>query len=59
MSLQEIGSVKSGKTKKSHSVYWNPSDKTVYIGWAGRTNIGKASSASEAMNRAEAYLYDK
>lgn len=59
MSAQNIGSVKSGKSRKSYQVYWNPSDRSVYVGWGGKTDIGKASSASEAMTKAEAWLYNK
>lgn len=59
MALQKIGRVTSGKTRKSYEVFWNPADRNAYVGWGGRTNVGKASSASEAMNKAEAFLYDK
>ena len=58
MSLTVIGKVKSGKGKNIE-VFWNQSDKEVYVGWAGRTSIGKANSANEAMNKAEAWLYNK
>ncbi len=59
MSLQKIGRVDSGKTKKSVEVFWDDTSKEVYVGIAGRTGIGKASSSSDAMNKAEAYLYNK
>jgi hypothetical protein len=59
MSAQRIGSVKSGKSRKSYDVFWDSSDRIVYVGWGGKTNVGKANSASEAMNKAEAWLYDK
>lgn len=59
MSSQSIGRVTTGRTKKSVEVFWNSSDRNVYVGYAGKTNVGKASSASEAMNKAEAFLYDK
>ncbi len=59
MSSEKIGSVKSGKTNKSFDVKWDQSSKDVYVSWAGWTNVGKASSAREAMNKAEAYLYNK
>lgn len=58
MALQELGKVKSGSGKE-YKVYWDSSDKSVYVGYAGRTYIGKASSANEAMNMAEAWLYNK
>jgi len=53
-----IGRVKSGKGK-SYEVKWNQSDKNVYVSWGGWSNVGKASSANEAMNKAEAWLYNK
>ena len=59
MASEKIGSVKGGKTRKSFDVFWNPSDREVYVGWGGRTSIGKAGSAGEAMRKAEAWLYDK
>ena len=59
MSSQSIGRVKSGKTKKSYEVFWNSADRNVYVGYAGKTSVGKASSASEAMNKAEAFLCNK
>lgn len=59
MSAEKIGSVKSGKSRKSFDVKWNQSSRDVYVNWAGWTSVGKASSARGAMNRAEAYLYDK
>lgn len=59
MSAEKIGIVKSGKTIKSFEVKWDQASRDVYISWAGWTNVGKASSAREAMNKAEAYLYNK
>lgn len=53
-----IGKVKSGKGK-TYEVKWDQSNKSVYVSWGGWTNIGSASSASEAMNKAEAWLYNK
>jgi hypothetical protein len=58
MSLQIIGKVKSGKDK-SYDVKWDQQKKDVYVSWAGTTHVGKASSAAEAMNKAEAWLYNK
>ena len=58
MSAQIIGKVKSGKGT-SYEVKWNPATKDVYVGYAGWTHVGKASSASEAMHKAEGYLYNK
>jgi hypothetical protein len=59
MSAQKIGRVKSGKTKRSFEVSWNSHSKEVFDHYGGWICIGKAYSASEAMNRAEAWLYDK
>ena len=59
MSAEKIGSVKSGKTRNSYDVKWNSSSGEVYVSWAGLTKAGKASSASEAMRVAEAFLYNK
>jgi hypothetical protein len=55
---QIIGSVKS-RSGKSYEVKWDPSSKDVYISWGIWSHVGKASSASEAMNKAEAWLYNK
>lgn len=59
MSASVIGRVKSGKERKSYEVKWDQSNRDVYVSYAGWTGIGKASSANEAMNKAEAWLYDK
>ena len=58
MGATVIGKVKTG-SGKSFEVAWNQSDKTVYVSWAGWTNVGKAFTANEAMNKAEAWLYNK
>lgn len=59
MAAQILGRVKSKKTFKSFEVKWDSYDRNVYVSYAGWTKIGLASSASEAMNKAEAWLYDK
>lgn len=59
MSAKEIGSVTSGKTKNTYKVKWDSSSHEVYVSYAGGSGCGKASSAGDAMHRAEAYLYDK
>jgi hypothetical protein len=53
-----IGRVKSGKGK-SYEVKWDQSSRDVYVSYAGWTHVGKASSAREAMNKTEAWLYNK
>ena len=59
MAATVIGSVKSGRTNKSYDVKWDQSSKDVYVSYAGWKLVGQASSASDAMNKAEAWLYDK
>ena len=59
MAASVIGRMKSGKTRKSYEVKWDSYSKDVYVSYAGWSHVGKASSASEAMNKAEAWLYDK
>jgi len=59
MASERIGSVKSGMTHKSFDVKWDQGSKDVYVNLSGWTSVGKASSAREAMNKAEAYLYNK
>ncbi len=59
MSAQVIGRVKSGRSLKSYEVKWDASSRDVYVSYAGWTACGKASSAADAMLRAEAFLYDK
>ncbi|MFX0132599.1 MAG: hypothetical protein ACFFDN_03015 [Candidatus Hodarchaeota archaeon] len=58
MAATIIGRVKAG-SGKSYEVKWNQSDRNVYVSYAGWTNVGKASSANEAVNKAEAWLYNK
>jgi hypothetical protein len=58
MSAQIIGRVKSSKGH-SYEVKWDSFSHDVYVSYAGWTNVGKAYSASEAMNKSEAYLYNK
>jgi hypothetical protein len=58
MSATVIGTVKSG-SGKTYEVKWDQMSKDVYVSYAGWAHVGKASSASEAMNKAEAWLYDK
>jgi hypothetical protein len=58
MAATVIGRVKSGKGS-SYEVKWDQISRDAYVAYAGWTNVGKASSANEAMNKAEAYLYNK
>lgn len=58
MAAKKIGTVKSGKTHKTHTVEWNEYSHEVYID-GGYTYVGKASSPREAMQKAEAFLYNK
>ncbi|MCA9543727.1 MAG: hypothetical protein KC613_05035 [Myxococcales bacterium] len=59
MAAEVIGKVKTGRTRRSVGVKWNPSDRNVYVQIAGWTSCGKATSAGDAMRRAEAYVHDK
>jgi len=58
LAAKVIGRVKSG-SGKSYEVKWDDSNRETYVSYAGWTGIGKASSAREAMSKAEAWLYDK
>lgn len=58
MSASVIGKVKSG-SNKSYEVKWDSANHDVYVSWGGWTGIGKATSAGDAMRKAEAWLYDK
>ena len=53
-----IGKVKAG-SGKIYEVKWDQSGRDVYVSYAGWANVGKASSANEAMVKAEAWLYNK
>lgn len=58
MAAEIIGRVKSG-SGKSYEVKWDHSSHDVYISYAGWTHVGRASSAGEAMRKAEAFVYNK
>ncbi|OQC17942.1 MAG: hypothetical protein BWX72_00329 [Firmicutes bacterium ADurb.Bin080] len=58
MSATIIGRVYSGN-KKQYEVKWDAYSQEVYVSYAGWTYIGKASSASDAMRKSEAWLYNK
>ncbi len=58
MSAIVIGEVKSG-SGKTYEVKWDQISNDVYVSWGGWTHIGEAHSASEAMTKAEAWLYNK
>jgi hypothetical protein len=53
-----IGHVKAG-SGKSYDVKWDQSSHDIYVSWAGWSHVGRADSPSEAMVKAEAWLYDK
>ena len=59
MAATVIGRVKAGVSGKSFEVKWSQADRNVYVSWAGWSKVGQASSASEAMTKAEAWLYNK
>ena len=54
----KLGSVKSGKGSR-YAVWWDKTTGEIYVEWAGRTYIGKADNAPDAMTKAEAWLYNK
>ena len=54
----KLGVVRSGKGK-SCEVHWDKTSQEVYVDHYYRQYVGKASSASEAMDKAEAWLHDK
>ena len=56
--MASIGRVKSGKGKLVE-VWWDSASKDIYVAYAGKTHIGKAESAGDAMRKAEAWLYNK
>jgi hypothetical protein len=58
MPSTNIGRVKS-PSGKSYEVKWDTHSHDVYVSWGGWSHIGRASSASEAKIKAEAWLYDK
>lgn len=59
MSASIIGKVIAKNSHKNYDVKWNSSSKEVYVSYQSWTLIGKASSAGEAMTKAEAWLYNK
>lgn len=58
MAATIIGRVKSG-SGKNYQVKWDSRNKDLYVSYGGWTKIGQASSARDAMNQAEAWLYNK
>lgn len=58
MSATVIGRVKS-QEGKSYEVKWDMASKDVYVSWGGWSHVGTASTALEAMAKAEAWLYGK
>jgi hypothetical protein len=58
MSAKVIGRIKS-TSDNIYEIKWDQSSHDIYVSWAGWTNVGKASSANEAMAKAEAWLYNK
>ncbi len=58
MAATVIGRVRSG-SEESYEVKWDSLSKDVYVSYAGWSHVGKASSAGDAMRKAEAWLYNK
>ena len=59
MASEKIGKITSGRTRSIYTVKWNTSTRDVYVRYWGDKFIGKADTASQAMNMAEAYLRNK
>jgi hypothetical protein len=59
MGSETIGKVRCGRSGRYCDVSWSPSSGEVYVSYAGWTRVGKASSAGEAMRKAEAFVYNK
>ncbi len=59
MASQKIGSVKAPQSGRTYEVKWNSSDQSVYVSYAGWTKVGRAGTAGQAMNAAEAFLHNK
>lgn len=58
-----VGKVKTA-SGKTYEVKWSGGDRTVYVSpsgslWGDSTKIGQASSAQEAMQKADAWGYNK
>jgi hypothetical protein len=58
VSVAVNGQVKS-RTGKPYEVKWDSASRDVYVSWGGWSHVGKASSAGEAIQKAEAWLYNK
>lgn len=58
MAAQVIGRVESS-SGKSYEVKWDSASHEVYVSYAGWSHSGSASSAADAMRKAEAWLYNK
>lgn len=54
----KVGYVKLGKGS-SIAVDRDQHSKEIYVKYAGRSYVGRVSSAAEAMAKAEAWLYNK
>jgi hypothetical protein len=55
MSAEKVGRATSGKGK-GYDVRWNAQNGEVYVEYAGRTKLGTAKSAGQAMRMANAWL---
>lgn len=65
MAAKELGTVTSG-SNHPWRVKWDEFSHDIYVeslssfgSWGGGTYVGKASSAADAMHKAEAFLYNK
>ena len=54
----KLGTVRTAKGNL-FGVRWDPHTGEIYVSYAGWTYVGKATSASQAMSKAEAWLHGK
>jgi hypothetical protein len=58
MGDKAIGRIKA-RDGKTYDVMWEPPGGEVYVSYAGVTRVGTASTATEAVRKAEAWLETK
>ena len=58
MAATVVGRAKSG-AGKAYEVKWDPASRDIYVSYAGWSLVGQATSASDAMHKAQGWLYDK
>ena len=56
MSAEVIGSVTSPSNGKTYEVKWDSYNNDTYVSYAGWREVGKASDASEALDKSIGWL---